>query len=552
MIARLGARTATGLPERIEALNEAVELAHGRADEEDVAFGRHVVAKAGERLRHGTTHTLAALLGATGSGKSSITNAVVGSDIATTGVRRPTTSSSLACFWGDDDAQPLLDWLEIRNRHHVVSASRHDDADTDATDPAGTDSTLAGLVLLDVPDHDSVAVEHRLEMERIAEHADLLLWVTDHEKYGDKAMHEYLRRLSGHGAVTAMILNKADQLSPADLDACQGDLRRLLADDGLTDVDVVPISATTGSGVDRLLGLLAAAVDRQQAVVERLGADARLAADALSDGLATDNADRHNKAIDRAASTLAAELVGASGLATVTDAVTNGHRRDAASMTGWPFSRWVRRLRPHPLRKLHLGQGSAGRATLPQASGVQRARSENAVRQATAAVTDDLPDPWPELVRDAATPDQQVLDDRLDRAIADSVRANHNRRPRWWAAVNGLQWAIAAATVTGVVWLGLLAFAAYLQIPEPPTPSWRNIPVPTGLLIGGIALGLVVAFVSARFAALGARRRSRAVRIGAESAVADVADELVMEPIRAELDRRSQLHELLETAAGKT
>ncbi len=531
-------RTATGLPGRIEALSEAVELATDRLDEHQVAFGRHVIDKANDRLRHGTTHTLVAVLGATGSGKSSVANAVVGNEVATIGLRRPTTSSTLACIWGDDDADELLDWLEVKNRHRVSGSP----------DRTRKQRGLDGLVLLDVPDHDSVAESHREEMERIAEQADMLLWVTDPEKYADKAMHDYLAGLAGHGAVMAMVFNKADQLDATELQQCRTDLKRLLAEVGLVRTPVVAMSALTGYGVDTLEALLADTVTHQRAMVDRLAADTALAASQLLDELGP--ALGTTRVPDRIRTTLAAELVDASGTALVSDAVAAGYRRDAAVRTGWPFTRWLRRLRPHPLGRLHLGMGSSGRASLPQPSAIQRARSDNAIRQATAAVAVGMPDPWPDLLRRAGAPDPAVLNDRLDTAISTSVRSATGTRPRWWRAVNGLQLVLAAAVVTGAVWLGLLAVGAYLRIPEPPTPDYRGIPVPTGLLIGGIALGLLLAFLSARLARLGAARRARAVRRRAEQAVMDVADELVIGPVQSELDRRERLRRLLVTAKG--
>jgi NADH:ubiquinone oxidoreductase subunit 6 (subunit J) len=111
---------------------------------------------------------------------------------------------------------------------------------------------------------------------------------------------------------------------------------------------------------------------------------------------------------------------------------------------------------------------------------------------------------------------------------------------------------LAIAVVVGAVWLGLLAVAAYLRIPEPPTPEIRSIPIPTGLLIGGILLGLLVAFLSARLATVGALKRSRAVRGRAEAAVAEVSDDLVIAPIQAELERRQELRGLLIKASGKS
>jgi len=535
-------RNKTNLPEQLEALEAVLPLAHDRLPEPHLDDARQVAAKAKGRLRHGTTHTLVALLGATGSGKSSVANALVGSDVATTGVRRPTTSSTLACFWGDDDPQPLLDWLEVSNRHHVAGEPHDESADGEA---------LNGLVLLDVPDHDSVAVSHRLEMERIAAHADLLLWVTDAEKYGDKAMHDYLRELSTHGAVTAMILNKTDLLSQAELTSCVDDLERLLAQDGLPRSPVVPISATTGQGVLQLRSLVSDAVSRRAAMVDRLRADTVKSATQLLGDLGPDTgSDRvSNKVADR----LASELVGASGVQIVTDAVAAGHRRDASSKVGWPFTRWARALRPHPLRKLHLGRGSGGRSSLPEISGVQLARSENAVRQALADVSAELPDPWPEIVAAAGTPNQASLNSQLDSAVSESVRQIHrDRKPMWWQLANGLQITLAVAVVVGAVWLALLAFGAYLRLPDVPTPEYRGIPYPTGLLIGGIVVGLLLALIFRQLAAVGAKRRANAVRKNAEIAVRRVSDELIVAPVQLELETRDQLRQLLLRAGAES
>lgn len=41
------------------------------------------------------------------------------------------------------------------------------------------DRDLGGLVLLDLPDHDSTEISHHVEMERLVELADLLVWVLD-------------------------------------------------------------------------------------------------------------------------------------------------------------------------------------------------------------------------------------------------------------------------------------------------------------------------------------------------------------------------------------
>lgn len=538
-------RDSVDLPGQLEALDEAVELAADRLPDVHVERAGQVIAKSGERLRHGTDHTLVALLGATGSGKSSIANALVGSDVATTGIRRPTTSSTLGCYWGDDNPQPLLDWLGVANRHHVAGGS--DDVDH----PEFAPSALDGLVLLDVPDHDSVEVGHRLEMERIAEHADLLVWITDAEKYGDKAMHDYLRRLSHHGAVTAMVLNKVDLLTSEEIKICVVDLRRLLAADGLPGSPVLAVSTASGAGIPELRSLLVETVAERSAMIERLRADVTASAVALLEELGPSSGP--DTVPPRLTEQLAADLVGASGIAVVTDAVAAGHRRDASGRIGWPFTRWVRRLRPHPLRRLHLGQGSSGRSSLPQLSGMQVARSENAVRQALTTISADLPEPWPDRIREVGTPNQALLNNQLDAVVSEAARATGRARtPRWWTAANGIQLALAVTAIIGAVWLVLLAFGAYLRLPDVPTPDIADtgIPYPTAMLVGGLLLGVLLAAVFRQLVAIGARRRAATVRSNAEAAVTQVARELVIDPVDRELAVRSRLRELLTAAAA--
>ncbi len=529
-------RTRTSdIGDQLGSLVRGLDLATDRLPEESVATGRYVADKVERRLGHGTTHTLVAFLGATGGGKSSLTNAIVGSDVATTGIRRPTTSSTLACSWGPDDPTALLDWLEIPNRHQVGSRVEPD-----------ARSDLDGLVLLDVPDHDSIEAANRAEMERIAEHADLLVWVTDPEKYGDKAMHTYLQSLDEHGAVMAMVLNKADQLTAAELDECRLDLARLLAADGIQGPPVVATSTTTGDGIDELRAVLTRTVEDREAMVARLRADIRATASDLLTDLGPD--DGVTSVPSEARTELSTAFVDAAGLDALCDAVAAGHRRDAVVRTGWPFTRWLRSLRPHPLRRLHLGKGSGGRATLPAPSGVQRTRTEAAVQATVHRVTSAMPDPWPALVRRAATPDNDVLTDRIEVAATGAVRGIDSGRPWWWSMANAVQLALAAAVVVGLGWLSLLALGAYLRLPEVPTPSWRGIPIPTGLLIGGVVLGLLLAFIARRMAAVGAARRARWVRRRAREAIDDVADELVLGPMQAELDRRGELRRSLEEA----
>ena len=86
--------------DRIDGLEEAARAARGRLPDDLVDEAAVVAERAGARLRLSGDHTVVALAGATGSGKSSTFNALTGLELSATGVRRPTTSWTMACTWG--------------------------------------------------------------------------------------------------------------------------------------------------------------------------------------------------------------------------------------------------------------------------------------------------------------------------------------------------------------------------------------------------------------------------------------------------------------------
>jgi len=522
------------LHDRLVALDAAVEVADGRLEPEAVAAARSLTARAGERLRLSEEHTVAALAGATGSGKSSLFNALSGADLSTVGVTRPTTSTAHACVWGTQDAQPLLDWLDVPRRHQL---------EADSSDPA-----LEGLVLLDLPDHDSTETSHRLEVDRLVELVDLLVWVLDPQKYADAAVHDrYLRPLAGHSGVMLIVLNQLDRLAPAARQACLLDLQRLLAAEGLERAPVIGTSIRTGDGLSELRATLVERVAARRAAVERLSADLDRAVDRLSVGC-TGSAGSI-RPVDRSA--LVDALSGAAGVETVVRAVDKSHRLRASASTGWPFWRWVRGLRPDPLRRLHLGDRPAeeSRTSLPGASPVQAARASAAVRALSDRAAGDLPEPWPQLVRRAAGRDEEALPNLLDRAVA-GTDLGMERRPKWWGGANAVQKLLAAVSVVGALWLLVLFGFSYLQLPQPPSPHVGRVPVPTLLLLGGVLLGLVLAAVFRRFTAVGARRRARGARRRLTERVAGVADTSVIAPVEQELAAYDRFCSALARAGG--
>jgi GTP-binding protein EngB required for normal cell division len=518
-----------GLPERLDALAVAVEDANGRLPDELVDGAREIVNRAGQRRRLSTDHTVVALAGATGSGKSSLFNAVAGIELARVGLRRPTTAEPLACVWGTQGVTPLLEWLGIPLRHRVPKESVLD---------SGAEDALDGLVMLDMPDHDSTDHSHQAQVDRLVEMVDLFVWVMDPQKYADAVVHErYLRPLAGHAAVTVVLLNQIDLLSPADVERCVNDLQRLLAEDGLPKVPVIPLSAKTGAGIDRFVSVLREAVARRRSADERVAADVREAATRL---LAAAGGGEPAGVDDTERRRLVDALAEAAGVDVVANAVGRSFTRRARAATGWPVTRWLAQLRPDPLRRLRLDRqgidAQLARTSLPASTPVQRARSDSAVRRLADAAAGGVTGPWMTRVRSVANAAGARLPDALDQAVA-GTDLQVEKRPRWWSAVGAVQWLAFAALLVGGLWLLALAVVAWLRLPEIPTPEWGTLPWPTLLLLGGAIVGVVLAVISRFAAGVGGRRRAESVRRRLRDAVGTAADEVVLAPVNAELDR---------------
>jgi 50S ribosome-binding GTPase len=264
---------AAPLPERLAALQRALALAGDRFSAADTGPARAVLERARQRLGRSPTHTVVALAGGTGSGKSSLFNAVVGTPLSPVGARRPSTEEPIACIWGpigpeDPQVASLLDWLGIPPRSRLSHRS--------SLDQQHDDPELTGLILIDLPDHDTVRTEHLPGIGRVIDNADLVLWVVDPQKYADAALHErYLSRLSGRDAALAVVMNQLDRIEAATAATLGADLRRLLQEDGLGGAAVLAASAATGGGLPSLRKLLVDRVSAQQASVLRLDAELR-------------------------------------------------------------------------------------------------------------------------------------------------------------------------------------------------------------------------------------------------------------------------------------
>jgi GTP-binding protein EngB required for normal cell division len=532
------------LVDHLRALGEAVELCEGRVDPAALTEAKRVVDQADRRLAMSGSATVVALAGATGSGKSSTFNALSGTSLATVGVRRPTTAHAMATSWGEESAEDLLDWLQIPRRHAL------------ATDPE-MDAALDGLVLLDLPDHDSTELDHRLEVDRLVQLVDMLIWVVDPQKYADAAIHDrYLKPLAKHADVMMIILNQVDTLNAAQREQCLRDLRRLLDSEGLAKVPVLAVSAVTGEGIDALRETLAKQVAEKQAAARRLAADVSVAAEKLSTASgATKVTPLGRSSIDQ----LTRQVAIAAGVPVVTEAVGKAWRLRGGLTTGWPVLAWVAKFKPDPLRRLHLDRlgvgrkrkeidpSQVGRTSLPATSGVQQARVDTAVRALADRAAEGLTRGWSEEIKRAARSSEGELPDRVDRAIAttDLDLAQHRR---WWQLIRVLQWLLVATVVVGLGWLGLSFLLAYLQLPPLPKVTWWGLPAPTVLAVGGVLAGLLLAGLARIGVEVGARRRTTKARQSLHAAIGRVTGELVVAPVKTEQDRYESARLALERA----
>lgn len=522
-----------GVAARLAALSEFVSAAEERVPARQLAAARELVGRAGERLELTDRYTVVVLAGTTGSGKSSLFNALSGLDLSRVGVRRPTTGELHACVWDPDGAEELLDWLGVPERRRTV---RESVLDGDAQ------KALRGLVLLDLPDFDSIEEAHRAEVDRLVGVVDLVIWVVDPQKYADRTLHEkYLSPLVARESSTAVVLNQIDKLTPDDAQQCAADLGRLLVEDGLRATPLHLTSARTRAGVAELRGVLASAVSDRQASVRRIEADLAAVSGGLAELTGPDGTDAL-AAEERAGAELPDRLAELAGVPGLLDTSEQDFRRRGRRATGWLFVRWALGGRD-PSRQLEqerydldwLEDPATKRATarpVPAAGSAERRASRRlgltgVLRGYLDAAAGTLPATWLGAARTAVATHASALVERLSR-LASRARAT---RPGWWLGMTVAQWVLGGCAVAGGLWLLAAALAEPMGWPTVPTPY----ELPLLLLLGGLGLGVLLALVSVPLVRAGAREYRRTTEADLRQAVADAATECVRGPVRTEL-----------------
>ncbi|MFF3750195.1 GTPase [Streptomyces sp. NPDC002018] len=519
----LGGAYGGTLRRRLDALGELVGLSRARLDSSLLAEAGHVLEEASARQRLSSHHTVVAIAGATGSGKSTLFNALAGVPISETGLRRPTTSAPIACMWSDG-AAGLLDRLAIPGRLRRRPLAGGDG-----------DEELSGLVLVDLPDHDSALVQHREQVDRVLALVDAVIWVVDPEKYADAALHErYLRPLAGHAEITFVVLNQIDRLPGEAADLVLDDLRRLLDEDGMAvgehgepGATVLALSALGGQGVGELRDLLGRFVQDRTAAARRLSADVDAAARRLRPSYVADGRPGLG---ERSRDQFADRLAWAVGAVAAGEAAEREWLRNAGRACGTP---WLRLWRWYESRRMP-GYGTARPQAVVEEELTARQRVEQAVRTVAEEAAAGLPAPWANSVREAAARGARGLSEALDDlAVAAGTPGGRPPRPAWWPAAVLVQAAMTLLQIFGALWL----VGQIVGVLEP------GLIPPALVMLAGIIGGPLVEWACGAAARGPARRYGQDAERKLREAAAGCGRARVLDPIAAELMRYREVRD---------
>lgn len=449
----------------------------------DTAAAAGVGEKARDRLGYPDDAYVLAIAGGTGVGKSTILNALAEADVSAVSVRRPTTTEPVAWVPADRrrELAGLLTWLGVTHvREHQAPR-------------------LRDLAVLDLPDFDSVAREHRERVDALLPRIDAVAWVVDPEKYKDDIVHrDYLRRFGPGIRRQLVVLNRADLLGQAETSRVVDDLRQQLRRDDLSDVVVAVTQANQGAtGVAELREWLDSGIEAKRVITSRLAAEAHEAIRALAIRAGVTDAPvpplidpaRTRQAIDVvgrgvlalvdiaglerqavAATRLAARPRGAGPFGHLTSAIyrLSGRARAAADPTAY-LRGWQRRgsLAPavEPLRELI----TTTLATVP-----------GTIRGQLAALS-------------ATAPLEQRLAEAVDSALATEAAAFRVPTSPLWSIIGAAQFAVTGILLFCALWFVSLFAVGGVPVGSVQIPYLGPVPTPVALLAATLLFGYLLA-----------------------------------------------------------
>jgi len=248
----------------LDLLDLAIASSEGIASEAHRAAAASTAAAVRRRRDYLSDAVVVAIAGGTGSGKSSLLNAIAGRTVASTSELRPHTDEPLA--WipaGDSTIEAFVAELGIE------SIVEHDDA--------------ADLAIVDLPDLDSVDGRHRTLVEHVIPLVDAVVWLFDPVKYHDPSIHrDFLSGMTAYESVFVFALNKADRLDEAEREAVTAHLVGILELDGFSDPDVVTVAVAPLNG--ETIGVAALKASIEHRLIATRADRVKLAEDLLEAG----------------------------------------------------------------------------------------------------------------------------------------------------------------------------------------------------------------------------------------------------------------------------
>ncbi len=214
------------------AVSRVLELAEYTADDEksprhfcELKTSRSVLQKIFQKLKklnqiyrvktgYSGFPLIISLEGGTGTGKSTIFNALIGRQVSLTGSERPKTFGPLLfCHLDKKEVllktnllpdyekkflEPLEENIQLSGDPHRIRVIFHNDGQ------------LKDFFLFDTPDIDSVETFNRDMAEDIYDISDIIIFVTSQEKYGDRIPFKIFKQAISDRKRFLVVMNKVD------------------------------------------------------------------------------------------------------------------------------------------------------------------------------------------------------------------------------------------------------------------------------------------------------------------------------------------------------
>ena len=216
---------------------DAVSTTQPESPRKEVGRLRELIHAGLFRLESRTSETplIAALFGPSGSGKSSLFNAALGTSFShTSSIERPATRGAICALPRDCD-ENLRTQLLPTLKHIGEETHSQGHFDSLTVIPQGS---LPGLVLIDCPDYDTHFEMNRDAARKVFAWADLIILMVSVERYADRSTAEEFEHLGAEARPVLGILNRVPGEAEDLLNAWARELERT----GLKVIRMIPIA----------------------------------------------------------------------------------------------------------------------------------------------------------------------------------------------------------------------------------------------------------------------------------------------------------------------